>query len=189
MRIFTFLANLQFVFQGSQKMHVRVAISQKFSEEEFQFPTRNISKMIGKSATVVVFLVDFVDWVTFQIAACSNERWTRDFDVGWIGRLIMTETYIPLYSTLLLLHVLSIGILAGVSIGGHCIGSVGRSLHRSWSSSAVAAAELLVETWFLAICHRQHTTVSPSLGEERGKEGTALMAVRPLLCSLYASSF
>ena len=34
--------------------------------------------------------------------------------------LIMTETYIPLY--VLLLHVLSIGILAGVSIGGHCIG-------------------------------------------------------------------
>ena len=42
-------------------MHVRVAISQKFSEEEFQFPTRNISKMIVKSATVVAFLVDFVD--------------------------------------------------------------------------------------------------------------------------------
>ena len=60
-RIFTFLGNLQFVFQGSQKMHVRVAISQKFSEEEFQFPTRNISKIIGKSATVVAFLVDFVD--------------------------------------------------------------------------------------------------------------------------------
>ena len=61
MRIFTFLANLQFVFQGSQKMHVRVATSQKFSEGEFQFPTRNISIMIGKSATVVAFLVDFVD--------------------------------------------------------------------------------------------------------------------------------
>ena len=60
-KIIIFLANLQLVFQGSQIMHVRVAISQKFSEEEFQFPTRNISKMIGKSATVVAFLVDFVD--------------------------------------------------------------------------------------------------------------------------------
>ena len=41
-------------------MHVRVAISQKFSEEELEFPIRNISKMIQKSATIVAGLVDFV---------------------------------------------------------------------------------------------------------------------------------
>ena len=43
-----------------QKIHIRVAISQKFSEEELKFPIRNISKMIQKSATIVAVPVDFV---------------------------------------------------------------------------------------------------------------------------------
>ena len=41
-------------------MYVRVAISQKFDEVLFQFPTRIIAKIVVKNTTVVAFLVDFV---------------------------------------------------------------------------------------------------------------------------------
>ena len=41
-------------------MYVRVAISQKFDEVLFQFPTRIIAKIMVENTTVVAFLVDFV---------------------------------------------------------------------------------------------------------------------------------
>ena len=41
-------------------MYVRVAISQKFDEVLFQFPTRIIAKIVVENTTVVAFLVDFV---------------------------------------------------------------------------------------------------------------------------------
>ena len=48
------------IVQGSQKLYVRVAISQKFDEVLFQFPTRIIAKIVVENTTVVAFLVDFV---------------------------------------------------------------------------------------------------------------------------------
>ena len=41
-------------------MHVRVAISQKFDEVFFQFPTRIIAKLVIENTTVVALLEDFV---------------------------------------------------------------------------------------------------------------------------------
>ena len=69
--------------------------------------------------------------------------------------LIMTET-VPVVCTFPSL----VFCLVSVAIG---------------SLSSSSTAELLVETWFLAICHRQHTTVSPSEKEEEEEEdGKAL---------------
>ena len=51
---------LKFVVQGSQKMCVRVAISQKFDEVLFQFPARIIAKIVVENTTIVAFLEDFV---------------------------------------------------------------------------------------------------------------------------------
>ena len=55
-RRFIFLANLQFVFQGSQKKYVRVPISQKACEVGFQFPARIVGKMVLDTAMVPEFL-------------------------------------------------------------------------------------------------------------------------------------
>ena len=60
MRRFIFLANLQFVFQGSQKMIVRVPISQKANEVGFQFLTRIIGKIVVDNAMIPEFLENFV---------------------------------------------------------------------------------------------------------------------------------
>ena len=46
--------------QGSQKLYVRVAISQKFDEVLFQFSIRIIAKIVVENTTVVSFLEDFV---------------------------------------------------------------------------------------------------------------------------------
>ena len=54
------MANLQFVFQGSQKMIVRVPISQKANEVGFKFPTRIVGKMAVDNAMVPEFLEYFV---------------------------------------------------------------------------------------------------------------------------------
>ena len=51
---------LKFIVQGSQKKYVRVAISQKFDEVFFQFPTRIIAKLVIENTTVVALLEDFV---------------------------------------------------------------------------------------------------------------------------------
>ena len=50
------MANLQFVFQGSQKKYVRVPISQKATEVGFQFPARIVGKMVLDTAMVPEFL-------------------------------------------------------------------------------------------------------------------------------------
>ena len=50
------MANLQFVFQGSQKKDVRVPISQKASEVGFKFPT----KIVGKMVVYITVLPDFL---------------------------------------------------------------------------------------------------------------------------------
>ena len=55
-RRFIFLANLQFVFQGSQKKYVRVPISQKASEVGFKFPTKIVGKMVVYIAMLPEFL-------------------------------------------------------------------------------------------------------------------------------------
>ena len=60
MRRFIFLANLQFVFQGSQKMIVRVPISQKANEVGFNFPSRIIGKIVVDNAMVSELMEDFV---------------------------------------------------------------------------------------------------------------------------------
>ena len=52
--------NLNFVFQGSQNLTIRVAISQKFDEVLLQIPTRIIAKIVVENTTVVAFLEDFV---------------------------------------------------------------------------------------------------------------------------------
>ena len=41
-------------------MHVRVAISQKFDEVLFSFPTKMFAKIVIQNTTVVAFLVYFV---------------------------------------------------------------------------------------------------------------------------------
>ena len=51
---------LKFIVQGSQKKYVRVAISQKFDEVFFHFPTRIIAKLVIENTTVVALLEDFV---------------------------------------------------------------------------------------------------------------------------------
>ena len=51
---------IKFLVQGSQKKYVRVAISQKFDEVFFQFPTRIIAKLVIENTTVVALLEDFV---------------------------------------------------------------------------------------------------------------------------------
>ena len=51
---------LKFIVQGFQKKYVRVAISQKFDEVFFQFPTRIIAKLVIENTTVVALLEDFV---------------------------------------------------------------------------------------------------------------------------------
>ena len=48
------------IVQGSQKLYVRVAISQKFDKVFFQFPTRVIAKLVMENTTVVALLEDFV---------------------------------------------------------------------------------------------------------------------------------
>ena len=55
-RRFIFLANLQFVSQGSQKKYVRVPMSQKACEVGFQFPARIVGKMVLDTAMVPEFL-------------------------------------------------------------------------------------------------------------------------------------
>ena len=55
-RMIIFLPNLQFAIQGSQKIEVRVPISQKDSDEGFQFPTRIVGKMTVVNALVSKFL-------------------------------------------------------------------------------------------------------------------------------------
>ena len=59
MRLIIFLVNLQFIFQGSQKLSVRVAISQKATEVGFQFPAKIISIMVVDIAMVSNFLGTF----------------------------------------------------------------------------------------------------------------------------------
>ena len=58
-RITIFLVNLQFIFQGSQKLSVRVAISQKATEVGFQFPAKIISIMVVDIAMVSNFVGTF----------------------------------------------------------------------------------------------------------------------------------
>ena len=58
-RITIFLVNLQFIFQGSQKLSVRVAISQKATEVGFQFPAKIISIMVVDIAIISNFLGTF----------------------------------------------------------------------------------------------------------------------------------
>ena len=58
-RITIFLVNLQYIFQGSQKLSVRVAISQKATEVGFQFPAKIISIVVVDSAMVTNFLGTF----------------------------------------------------------------------------------------------------------------------------------
>ena len=58
-RIAMFLVNLQFIFQGSQKLSVRVAISQKATEVGFQFPAQIISIMVVDIAMVSNFVGTF----------------------------------------------------------------------------------------------------------------------------------
>ena len=58
-RITIFLVNLQYIFQGSQKLSVRVAISQKATEVGFQFPAKIISIMVVDIAIISNFLGTF----------------------------------------------------------------------------------------------------------------------------------
>ena len=58
-RITIFLVNLQHIFQGSQKLSVRVAISQKATEVGFQFPAQIISIMVVVIAMVSNFVGTF----------------------------------------------------------------------------------------------------------------------------------
>ena len=59
MRMIIYLVNLQFIFQGSQKLSVRVAISQKAIEVGFQFPAKIISIMVVDIAIISNFLGTF----------------------------------------------------------------------------------------------------------------------------------
>ena len=64
-------------------MYVRVAISQKFDEVLFQFPTRIIAKIVVKNTTVVAFLVDFVgNPYTYNMKCVYVELWTRA-ELNW----------------------------------------------------------------------------------------------------------
>ena len=65
MKITLFLVNLQFIFQGSQKMSVRVAISQKATEVGFQFPAQIISIMVVDIAMVSNFVGTFFLLLSF----------------------------------------------------------------------------------------------------------------------------
>ena len=55
-------------------MYVRVAISQKFDEVLFQFPTRIIAKIMVENTTVVAFLVDFVGNPHLFSEVCLNRQ-------------------------------------------------------------------------------------------------------------------
>ena len=48
--------NLQFDFQGSQNLHIRVPISQKANEVDFQFPTKIVGKIVANNAMITEFL-------------------------------------------------------------------------------------------------------------------------------------
>ena len=50
--------NLQFDFQGCQKLQVRVAISQKANEIDLQDTTKIVTKLLINAATVLLLLGD-----------------------------------------------------------------------------------------------------------------------------------
>ena len=50
------MANLQFIFQGSQKWKVRVPLSQKVCEVGIQFPTMIVGKIVEHNAMVPEFV-------------------------------------------------------------------------------------------------------------------------------------
>ena len=58
-RITIFFVILQFIFQDSQKLSVRVAISQKAIKVGFQFPAKIISIMVVDIAIISNFLGTF----------------------------------------------------------------------------------------------------------------------------------
>ena len=59
-RITIFFENLQFIYQDSQKLTVRVAISQKATEVGFQFPAQIISINVVVIAMVSNFVGTFL---------------------------------------------------------------------------------------------------------------------------------
>ena len=67
------MANLQFVFQGCQKMIVRVPISQKANEVGFQFLTRILRKIIVDNAMIPEFLENFVCLFYTTKMNCANK--------------------------------------------------------------------------------------------------------------------
>ena len=50
--------NLQFDFQGCQKLHIRVAISQKANEIDLPDTTKIVTKLLINAATVLLLLGD-----------------------------------------------------------------------------------------------------------------------------------
>ena len=90
-KIIIFLVNLQFIFQGSQKLWVRVAISQKASEVGFQFLARIISLIVIHNDVVSNLLEIFSSLLHTCGESCATWDITRaacmPSTVGHRGRL------------------------------------------------------------------------------------------------------
>ena len=52
---------MNFIFQGCQKMYVRVAISQKASKIDFPDTIQNIVHLISLNAMILLVLEDFLN--------------------------------------------------------------------------------------------------------------------------------
>ena len=71
--------NLNFIFQGCQKLYVRVAISQKANKIYFQHINEIIVYMITYNATILLALVDFVslDDIWAEVHMCRSARYSK----------------------------------------------------------------------------------------------------------------
>ena len=83
---------LNFIFQGCQKLYVRVAISQKANKIDFQHINKIIVCMITYNATILLVLVDFfsLDYIWAEVHAL----W-RNSNQNSKGSLIVSLLQVP----------------------------------------------------------------------------------------------
>ena len=74
--------NLQFDFQGCQKLHVRVAISQKANEIDLPDTTKIVTKLLINAATVLLLLGDLPTLDLYCRQSCEALRRTGQLDMN-----------------------------------------------------------------------------------------------------------
>ena len=82
--------NLQFDFQGCQKMQVRVAISQKANEMDLPDTTKIVTKLLINAVTVLLLLGDLPTLDLYCKQSCGNRQVPRRRQMANIINTIIT---------------------------------------------------------------------------------------------------